>query len=55
MFNHNHRAYTTHIEDTLKTPGSGAQGTLYCRALQDLFFTRPLLARAGDIDNFLNI
>ena len=34
--------------------GSGEHGTLYCRALQDLFFIGPLLLRAGDIADFLN-
>ena len=35
-------------------PGSGEEGTLHCRAIQDHFFIRPLLARAGDIDDFPN-
>ena len=35
-------------------PGSGEQGTLHCRALQDLFFTRPLLVRAEDMADLPN-
>lgn len=35
--------------------GSGELGTFHCRALQDLFFIVPLLSRAGDVVNFLNI
>lgn len=34
-------------------PGSGEQGTLHCRALQDRFFRRSLLSRSGDWLTFL--
>ena len=30
------------------------QGTLHCRALQDLFLVSPLLSRARDVADFLN-
>jgi len=33
-------------------PDSGEQGTLYYRALQDIFFIRPQLSRTGDIADF---
>lgn len=45
----------THIGDTSDAPGSGEQGTLHYKALQNLFFTRPLLPRAGDVVPFLTI
>jgi len=44
---HISRMHTTHIVDAPEVPGSDEQGTLHCRALQDLFI-RPLLSRAGD-------
>ena len=47
--------HTKHIGETPEVPGSGEEGTLRCRALQDLFFIRPLLSRAGDIADFPNI
>ena len=31
------------------------RGTLHCRAVQDFFFIRPLLSRAGDVADFPNI
>ena len=43
----------THIEDSAKVPVSGEQKTLDCRALQDLFFIRSILAR--DLADSLNI
>ena len=43
LLRHNSRTQTTHIRHSPKVPGSGDQGTLYCRALQDLFFMKPLL------------
>ena len=36
-------------------PGSGKQGKLHHRALQDCFFIRPPLLRAGDVADFPNI
>ena len=42
------------IEDSPDAPGSAEQETLNCRALQDLFFIRALLSRAGDIADFPN-
>ena len=47
------RAHMTHIGDTPEAPGSGERGTLHCRALQDLFFIRSILAR--DLADSLNI
>ena len=44
---HNSKVHATHTEDTL-------EGKLHCRALQDLFFIRPLLAKAGDVAYFPN-
>ena len=38
------RAYTTHIGDMPEMPVSSEQGTLQCKALQDLLFIRPLLS-----------
>lgn len=35
-------------------PSSGEQGTLNCRALQDLFFKKSLLSKTEDIADFLN-
>ena len=40
-------------EDTPKIPGISEQRTLHSRALQDLFFMKPLLPTARDIDDFL--
>jgi len=40
---------TDNIGGAPEVPGSGKQGKVRCRALQDLFFRRPLLSRAGDI------
>ena len=34
--------------------GLGEEGTLQSRALQDLFFIRPLSSRTGDIADFPN-
>ena len=48
---HNSRAYATYIGDTTETPDSSEEGTLYCRALQDLFI-RPLLSGSGVIVDF---
>ena len=44
----------THIRDTPEAPLSSEQGTLNCRALQDLFFIMPLLSSAGDVADFPN-
>lgn len=46
--------YITHIEDILEAPGSGKQGTLYCRAIQGLFFIQALLSREGDVNDIPN-
>ena len=54
QLNHNSRVHATDIGDTSEVPGSGEQKTLHCRALQDLFFIRPLLSRAADIPDFPN-
>ena len=35
-------------------PGSDEQGTLNCRALQDLFFIKSLLSIAEDVADFPN-
>lgn len=52
---YNSRGYTTHtVVHTSEVPGSGEQGTLQCRALQDFFYIRPLLSRAGDVADFAN-
>jgi len=48
------RAYITHIEDTPEGPGSGEPGALYYRALQDLFFIKPLLSGSGNVADFPN-
>ena len=42
------------METLLEAPGPGEQGTLHSRALQDLFFIRPLPSRTGDIADFPN-
>ena len=52
---HNSRMHATYIGETPEAPSSGEQGTLHCRAQQDLFFIRTLLARAGYVAVFLNI
>lgn len=44
--------YTKHIGDNPKIPGSGEQGTLCYRAVQDIFFIRPQFSRTGDIADF---
>lgn len=45
--------HTQHTQETpSETPGSVEQRTLHHRAPQDLFFTRPLLLRAGDAADF---
>lgn len=46
--------HATHIGDALEEPGSGEPQTLHCRALQDLFFIKPPLSRAGNVAEFLN-
>ena len=51
---HNRRAQAIRIGDTAEAPGSGEQGTLHCRALQDLVLIRPLHSRAGDVADFPN-
>jgi len=37
-----------------EVPGPGEQGTLHCRALQDLFFIRLLSLRAREMPEFPN-
>ena len=54
MTQNNSRIHETHTEDIPKLPGSDEQGTLHCRALQDLFFIRPLHSRSGDTDKELD-
>lgn len=49
-----HQVHTTHIGNTPEIPDSDEQGTLPCGSLQDLFFIRLLLLRAGDIVDFPN-
>ena len=44
----------TQTGDSPEVPGSGEQGTLYCRAVQDLFFMKPLLSRAEGVADFPN-
>lgn len=53
QLSHNSRAHRTHIGDAPEVPGSGAQGTLHCSTLQDLFI-RPLSSKAEDIADFPN-
>lgn len=43
---------TIHIGDTHEAPGSSEQRACHCRTLQDLFFKKPLLSRAGDAADF---
>ena len=50
---HNSRVHATHIEIPLKRQSLVNRGHC-CRALQDLFFIRPLLSRARDIADFPN-
>ena len=49
---------TGHMQQTQKAhpeaPGTGGQGTLHCRAFQDLFFIEPLPSRVGNVAGFLN-
>ena len=42
------------IGDNPEAPGSGKQGTLDCRAPQDLCFIKPLISRAGDVADIPN-
>jgi len=53
---YNIRVHTTQRIDTpeVRWSGSGEQGTLYYRVLQDLFFMRPLLPRAKDLADIPN-
>ena len=44
---------SSHIGDTREAPGSCEQGTVHSRALEDLFFIRPLLS-SGDLAIFPN-
>ena len=39
----------------MEKPGPGEKGTLHRRSLLDLFFTRPLPSRTGDMADFPNI
>ena len=54
QLSHLSQVHTTHKGDTLEMPGSGEQGTLHCRALQDVFFICPLLSITRDIAGFPN-
>jgi len=54
QLSHNSRAQATHIGETPEAPGSGEQEIMHCRALQNLFFIRPLLPRAGDTADIPN-
>lgn len=47
------KTQATHIGDTSGVLGSGDQGTLDCRALQNLIFIKQLLLRAGNELTFL--
>ena len=47
--------HTEHIGDTFEIPGPGEQGALHYRVQYNLFFIRPLLSRARDVTDFLNI
>ena len=47
-------AHATHIENIPKALGSGEQGTVHCRVLLDLFFTKPQFSRVGDIADLPN-
>ena len=51
---HNSRVHATYSEYTFEVPSSGEQGALYCTEPEDLFFIKPLFARAEDIANFPN-
>ena len=51
--NNNSRMQATHIGDSLEVPGSGEEGTLHCRALQELFFIKSLFSRAEKYLTFL--
>lgn len=48
QLNHNFRAHAVHT-DNPRVAGSVSQEGLCYRALQDLFYTRPLLLRPGHI------
>ena len=42
-----------HRQKTLpKVPGPREQGTLHCRASQDLFFIKPIPSKARDVADF---
>lgn len=51
------KAARTQQQHTLETlpeaPGPGGQRTLHCRALQNLFFIKPLPLRTGDVADSL--
>ena len=40
------------METISEAPGSGEQETLHSRALQDVFFIRPSISTARDIEDF---
>lgn len=46
---HKSMVHKTHINDNLKTTGSGEEGTLCYKLPQDLFFIRPLLSRSREM------
>lgn len=44
--------HTTLKGDTPEIKGLGEEGTLHCRVLQDLLFTKPLLSIGEDVGDF---
>ena len=48
------RLHITCIGDIPGVPDSGEQGTLHCKAPQDLLFIRPIFSRTGHLANFPN-
>lgn len=46
--------HTQHIGNHHEASGPGEQGTLLCRAPQDLFFVRPVLSGVEDRADFPN-
>lgn len=55
QLSHNGRAHTANLEDTPVAPGCGDGGKgPYYRAPQDLFYTRLLHARLGNVADFPN-
>ena len=50
----NSKVWATHIGYSPEVPSSDKQGTLHCKALQDLFFIKPLFSRAEHIADVPN-